>query len=178
MNKSLVLFAAPAAALALLAAACGGADAPSARASSNAAAAAAAQLPPGLFADAIDGVPMTVVDAKANAAEGDEITIIGLVGGRANPFVAGRAMAQIVDLGLPPCGMASATPWDYCSVPAEEVARHSLTIQVAGPDGRPLAAELNGPGGLRPGQEVIVHGVVSQKAEGVLVVDARRIAGQ
>lgn len=130
------------------------------------------------FKDAV-GVLQARRDVK-NDSTGRRVTIRGRIGGRINPFVEGRAMFTLVDFALKTCAEnpedACKTPWDYCCEPADEIARHSATIQVAGPDGQLARADLTGVGGLAPMAIVEVEGtVVPQSSEASLVVSAERI---
>lgn len=55
---------------------------------------------------------------RKEAKDGDEVTIIGRIGGSKTPFT-GRAAFTVVDLGFVPCtekeGMEDyPTPWDFC----------------------------------------------------------------
>jgi hypothetical protein len=59
-----------------------------------------------------------VIKAREAAKDGDEIVIIGRIGGSANPWVDGRAAFSIVDPSLKSCDECGShkcpKPWDYC----------------------------------------------------------------
>lgn len=59
-----------------------------------------------------------VKQVKKKAKNGDEIVIVGRIGGRRNPWVKGAAAFTIVDTSLKSCdqipGDNCPTPWDYC----------------------------------------------------------------
>lgn len=142
-----------------------------------AASAAASALPAGLILTEAPKDPQDVVAAKKSAQPGDEIVVRGRIGGRREPFVENRAIFQLVDSSVPTCadnhGDSCPTPWDYCCEPREQVTAKSITVQIVGPDGKPLQADIKGQGGLAPMARIILHGKVDQKPdENVLIVRA------
>lgn len=154
--------------------------APAAPSGGNAAQQPAAQLPRTLFvaepiADAKD-----VLAVKKSAEAGKEVVIHGRVGGREDPFVSGRAIFMVADMSLPPCNARSAdmckTPWDYCCEPKDALTAATATVQIVGPDGKPLKVDLSQAPELKPLTEVTIKGKVSQKeGEQILVIDAQSI---
>ena len=58
------------------------------------------------------------IAARESAADGEEMTVVGRIGGAVNPWVEDRAAFTIVDNSLKACsdipGDACKTPWDYC----------------------------------------------------------------
>jgi hypothetical protein len=65
--------------------------------------------------------PKEVKEVKAvrkDAKNGDEIAVVGRIGGRKNPWVKGAAAFSIVDASLKSCdqieGDTCPHPWDYC----------------------------------------------------------------
>lgn len=163
--------------IALLLTGCGQQEATAtAPATADQAAAASPSLPPDLLSDVIEDEPVGPLTAKAEAAAGDPIVLTGHIGGRANPFVDGRAMFTLIDLSLPVCVDACPTPWDACCETPEDITAASATIQVVGPDEKPLRVGLKGPDRLQPGQKVVIAGQVAQKDDYTFVVNAERIA--
>ena len=69
-----------------------------------------------------------------------------------------------------------ATPWDYCCEPPESITAGTATVQFVGADGKPLAVELQGQGGLAPLATITVTGVVAEKDDaGLFIVNATGI---
>jgi hypothetical protein len=100
---------------------CDGSD--EADTSSNAGGASTASLPVGLFLTAAPAESVAVRQLKAQAQEGDEVTMRVVVGGEVSVFVPGRAIMKVIDtemenLCLKP-GDSCKTPWDYCCATAE-----------------------------------------------------------
>jgi hypothetical protein len=59
-----------------------------------------------------------VIQVRESAADGDDVTIVGRIGGSENPWIDGRAAFSIVDSSLKACsdipGDTCEMPWDYC----------------------------------------------------------------
>ncbi len=143
-------------------------------------AAARAALPDGLVVRGkAEGTH--VAAAKATARQGDEIVIVGRIGGSEEPFVAGRAVFTIVDPALKSCADMDdpdhcKTPWDYCCEERDAMKRGTATIEIADAGGRPLPIAVRGLQGLDPLATVAVTGTVTERNDaGLLVVRARRI---
>lgn len=138
--------------------------------SPRASAAPADALPATLFVAAEPSGAKGVQEAKASAAKGDKVIIRGRVGGGQDPFISDRAVLTIVDLGVKSCADMGEdhcpTPWDYCCEAPESLVANSATIQVTGPDGRPLRAGLKGVAGLQPLAEVAILGTLVQRDDG------------
>ncbi len=87
-----------------------------------------------------------VRDVRRNARDGAEVVVVG----RVKDFTAGRAAFTLIDAELKSCreseGDNCQTPWDYCCVEADVVARNTITVAVLGTSGRPLRT---GPEGFR-----------------------------
>src|SRR3954466_10961961 len=110
-------------------------------------------LPQGLFLATAPADAKNVKDAKSSLKPGDKVVLVGRIGGSEEPFVEERAIFTLVDRRLKTCDegtdMATCkTPWDYCCDAREDIPANSATVQVAGPDGQPVKAELNGVRGL------------------------------
>src|SRR5262245_35599836 len=59
-----------------------------------------------------------VQELRQAAKDGDEVVIVGRIGGSKEPWIEGRAGFLIVDPSFTPCnekaGEDCPTPWDYC----------------------------------------------------------------
>lgn len=109
-----------------------------------------------------------VADAKAAAAEGDEVVVRGRIGGRRDPMSADSAAFVIIDPALPSCADnpddGCPFPWDYCCETPETIAANNATVQVVDADGRPIETDLRS-FGFEPLDEVVVVGVVAPRPE-------------
>ena len=59
-----------------------------------------------------------VIDVRKSAKDGDEVVVVGRIGGSKEPFTKGRVSFTIVDPSFVPCNEKgdddSETPWDFC----------------------------------------------------------------
>ncbi len=128
----------------------------------------------------LDGA-VGVAEAHRAAAEGQPITMRGLVGGIAMPLAQERAVVTMIDTSVPKtCGTDPSghckTPWDYCCMPMENRKDSMASVQVLGPDGKVLKTSLAGLGGIQPFSEIAVHGTVRSVEPGErLIIDADAI---
>src|SRR5262245_24309068 len=97
---------------------------------------------------------------KAAGRDGDEVVVVGRIGGRAKPFVEGRAAFTIVDPALKPCGEDEGcpTPWDYCCVANEDLAAATVLVRFVTADGQPVAQGARDLLGVKELQTVVVRG--------------------
>jgi len=63
-------------------------------------------------------VATSIIKVRENASDGDDVVIVGRIGGSENPWIEGRAAFSIVDGSLKACsdieGDNCPQPWDYC----------------------------------------------------------------
>lgn len=112
-----------------------------------------------------------VLDIRSTAGEGAEI----VVRGRIQHFVKGRSVIKLTDSSLDSCremDHACPTPWDYCCVEAEEIARHTIGVEFHDDGGSPLRESLKGFKGLEYLQTVTVTGTVNKDDAGNVTVVA------
>ena len=137
-------------------------------------------LPETLFLTAAPQGVQSMTDLKANAKEGDEVVVRAVIGGRKDAFVANRAVMMVVAADVTNAclveGDPCATPWDYCCVPPEQLLQNMATVQIVGPDARPLSVDLNGVGQLKPLNTVVIKGTVGPRTDlSALVINATGI---
>lgn len=104
--------------------------------------------------------------AKDAAAEGDTVTVRGIIGGRKDAMNKDSAFFVMVDPGLENICLSDddhcATPWDYCCAKPEDVQANSATVQLVDADGNPLEFDLSKQG-IAPLDEVVVVGTVAAR---------------
>lgn len=137
-------------------------------------------LPADLVATAAPEGAKNVTAVRAEAQDGQRVVVEGVIGGRAEPISADRAIFTLIDPSVKTCntleGDTCATPWDACCEPSDFIAANSAAVQVVGADGRPLRAGLEGVGGLAPLKRVIVVGTYRLSPDGqAATVDAEQI---
>ncbi len=138
-------------------------------------------LPQSLILNIAPSDAKGILAAKPTAKKGDPIVLRGQIGGSKDPFTPKRAAFTLVDTSLAlslknPDGTDCRTPWDFCTHSAQTIAANSATIQVTDENGRVAPVALAGVGGLKPGGEVIIVGVVDQAdGKASLVINATGI---
>ena len=148
-----------------------------------AAASNADALPAGLVLTAAPEGAKDVESAKKAATKDAEVVVRGVVAGSSDPIAENRAVFTLADVSLQTCdkepGDSCKTPWDACCAEPGSIAAKSLTVQVVGPDGKPLKTGLKGAGGLAPLKHVTVKAKVrTVEGEGekkVVTLDASGI---
>lgn len=111
-----------------------------------------------------------VIDVRKEAKDGDEVTVVGRVGGAVNPFTPGRATFLIVDPSLKPAEACSC-PWDYCESPEEELAAARATVKFLDNQGKTLQAAAKDIFGIKELTTVVIKGK-ARREEGNLTVVA------
>ncbi len=112
-----------------------------------------------------------VVDARQTSQDGDQVVLIGRIGGGADPFVKGAAAFTVVDLSLQPCPAdeGCSTPWDYCC-DLNKLSSHKAMIKVVDPQGRTVAVDARKLLGVEPLSTVVVRGKAKRDEAGNLSV--------
>jgi hypothetical protein len=115
-----------------------------------------------------------VIDVRKDARDGDEVLVVGKVGGEKRPFVKDRAAFTLVDLSLKSCdeipGDNCKTPWDYCCAPGLAEAR--LLVKFVDDQGRTLPTDARQLVGIKELQTVVVRGKARRDDSGNLTVVA------
>jgi hypothetical protein len=120
-----------------------------------------------------------VIEARAQVKDGDTVVVLGRVGGSKEPSVTGRVAFTIVDRSLIPCneieGDTCPTPWDYCCVPKDELARGTVMVKIVDAKGKTLPHDVKDFCGIQPLQTVVVQGKAKRDGDGNLTVLAEGI---
>jgi hypothetical protein len=140
-------------------------------------------LPTGLVLTAAPANAKGVSDVKKDAAKDKEVVVTGVVAGSLDPIAPNLAVFTLADASLETCdkmpGDSCKTPWDACCAASSDIVAKTMTIQVVGPDGKPLKTALTGTAGLAPLKKVTVKGKVrsveGEAGKRAVVVDATGI---
>ena len=136
---------------------------------------------------AIDGTPylltsqpagsLEVKELLSEAKDGDEVVVIGRVGGEIGPWVEGLAMFNIVDNSLVPCneipGDECPFPWDYCCDP--NVAASRTLVEVVDKNGETVAEDARRLLSVTELQTVVVKGTARRDTDGNVTLIATGI---
>jgi hypothetical protein len=109
--------------------------------------------------------------AKGAVKDDDEITLVGRIGGDANPWVEGQAAFLIVDSALKPCAADEGcpTPWDYCCG-AGDLPANKAMVKVVDGSGKTVATDARKLLGLKELQTVVAQGKAHRDEAGNLTV--------
>ena len=120
-----------------------------------------------------------VMDVKQTAKDGDDVLIVGRVGGDKKPFLEGLAGFTIVDTSLKSCadipGDTCPNPWDYCCEDPTEVKKGKALVKFVDDSGNTLKKDARDLLGVAPLETVVVRGKAKRDSEGNLTVLASAV---
>jgi len=120
---------------------------------------------------------LEVKELLSEAKDGDEVVVIGRIGGERDPWVEGLAMFNIVDNSLVPCneipGDECPFPWDYCCDPNVAVSR--TLVEVVDKNGETVAEDARRLLSVTELQTVVVKGTARRDADGNVTLIATGI---
>ena len=115
----------------------------------------------------------TVIEAREDSEDGQDVVLVGRIGGSVNPWVEGRAAFSIVDPTLKACsdipGDECKKPWDYCCE-THKLPTSTAFVKFVGDDRRPLYADARELLNLKELQTVVVRGKAKRDEAGNLTV--------
>lgn len=119
---------------------------------------------------------MPVGEARKVVEDGQEVTLVGLIGGSSKPFVDGLAAFTIVDSKVPYCPDEEGcpTPWDYCCQTAA-VKENIATIKVVDEAGKLVSGDAKAMLNVKELSTVVVHGKAKRDDLGNLSVAANKV---
>ena len=115
-----------------------------------------------------------VIAVRKEAKEGDDVVVVGRVGGSTTPFTEGRASFLIVDPSLKPTAECEC-PWDYCEVPKKELADARLLVKFEDGAGKTRSTGARELFGIQELSTVVVQGKVRRDDKDNVVVLATRL---
>lgn len=118
-----------------------------------------------------------VLQARESTKDGDEVTVVGRIGGSVDPWIDGRAAFTIVDPSLRACsdipGDGCPTPWDYCC--EASIGESSATVKVVDKKGDLVKADARELLKVKELDTVVVQGKAQRDDAGNLTVLAERV---
>jgi len=117
-----------------------------------------------------------VGEAREKTLDGQEVTLIGLIGGSSKPFVEGLAAFTIVDPKVPCCAADEGcpTPWDYCCE-TDAVKENIAMVKIVDDSGRPVTQDARDFLSVKELSTVVVKGKAERDDQGNLTVAANKI---
>jgi hypothetical protein len=121
-----------------------------------------------------DAVP--VGEARSNSEDGQDITLVGVIGGSSKPFVDGLAAFTVVDPKVPYCADEEGcpTPWDYCCT-QDQVKENIATIKIVDDSGKPISKDAREFLNVKELSTVVVTGKAKRDDQGNLTVAASKV---
>lgn len=118
---------------------------------------------------------VAITDARAADNDGQEITLVGRIGGKKDPWVDGRAAFTLVDMSKVFCHPEEGcpTPWDYCC--AGDLTDFRAFVKLTTPDGKTVGADAQEAFGLNELDTVVVKGTAKRDEDGNLSILANGI---
>ena len=114
-----------------------------------------------------------VIQVRESAADGDDIIVVGRIGGSENPWIEGRAAFSIVDNSLKACsdieGDQCPIPWDYCCETSKLPTATAL-VKVVDPNGDLVNADAKELLGVKELSTVVIEGEAKRDEAGNLTV--------
>ncbi len=119
---------------------------------------------------------LAVGEAREVTQDGQEVTLVGLIGGSSEPFVDGLAAFTIVDAKIPYCAADEGcpTPWDYCCE-SDAVKDNIATIKIVDESGNPVAADARELLNVKELSTVVVKGKAKRDDQGNLSVASSEV---
>jgi hypothetical protein len=116
----------------------------------------------------------SVLAVREESKDGEDVVIVGRIGGSRKPFT-GRAAFTIVDDSIKPCNEigddACPTPWDYCcGVGKEDLAKGTALVKLLDDDGQTRTDDARSMFGLTELQTVVVRGKAKRDDAGNLTI--------
>ena len=122
--------------------------------------------------------PASVIGVREEAANGDDVLLIGCIGGSSDPWIAGRAAFTLVDLSIKPCNEklddGCPTPWDYCCE-TDKLPNAGALIKFVDDSGSVLKADPQTLFGVKELSTVIIKGSAQRDDTNNLTVLANGI---
>lgn len=120
----------------------------------------------------------TVIDARKTVSDGDDVVLVGRIGGSHDPWIEGQSIFTLVDESLESCdqipGDTCPTPWDYCCE-TPKLKDASALVKVVGDDGQPIRSDARQLLGVRELTTVVVQGQAKRDDAGNLTVLASKV---
>lgn len=122
----------------------------------------------------LDAVPVGL--ARKQSENGQEITLVGRIGGSSEPFIDGLAAFTIVDPNVPYCAddEGCPTPWDYCCE-TDAVKSNIATVKIIDTSGKPIQRSAKSLIPLKELSVIVVKGIAKRDEQGNLSIATTQV---
>lgn len=119
---------------------------------------------------------MPVGEAREKSEDGQDVTLVGIVGGSSEPFVEGLAAFTIVDPKVSYCPPEEGcpTPWDYCCT-QDQVKGNIATVKIVDDAGKSVMHDAREFLTVKELSTVVVTGKAKRDDQGNLTVAANKV---
>ncbi len=122
--------------------------------------------------------PRDIIPLRKGVEDGQDVVVIGRIGGSTDPWVEGVAAFQLVDRSLAACsdipGDACPVPWDYCCV-TDKLPDATTLVKVVDDQGQLVSTGAKELLGVSELQTVVVTGKARKDYAGNVTILARKI---
>ncbi|MBI1903395.1 MAG: hypothetical protein HYS13_20020 [Planctomycetia bacterium] len=119
-----------------------------------------------------------VIATRETAGDGDDLVVVGRIGGSPNPWVEGFAQFSIVDRSLKACsereGDSCPTPWDFCC-DQSILAKSMVEVKIVDETGQTVAAGAKDFLGVKELDTIVVKGKAKKDDKGNVSILASQI---
>ena len=118
-----------------------------------------------------------ILAVREASKDGDDVVLVGRIGGSEKPWVEGTAAFTIVDMSLQACvgeGENCPTPWDYCCS-TDKLPTATALVKFVDDQGQMVKQDARELMGLKELQIVVVQGKANRDEAGNLTVLASRL---
>ncbi len=116
----------------------------------------------------------SVLDTRKKTKDGDDVVIVGRIGGRKDPWGSGQASFSLIDASLVPCseieGDNCDTPWDYCCDDPKRLLASMATVNIVDAQGDTVQTPARELLGVKELQTVVVRGKAKRDDKGNLTI--------
>ena len=117
-----------------------------------------------------------VHEVRDAAEDGDDVVVVGRIGGEAEPFLDGYVGFTIIDPAIKHCGElhddACPTPWDYCCSSPEELQENRALVKLVDASGKAVSGDAKTTLPVKELTTVVVRGKARRDEAGNLTIEA------
>jgi hypothetical protein len=118
-----------------------------------------------------------VIALRNDATDGQDVVVVGRIGGRVDPWVKDSAAFSLVDRSLTPCsemeGDMCQTPWDYCC--ETTLPESTVLVMVHDADGKLVKTDARQLLGVKELNTVVVEGRAKRDKDGNVSIVAAKM---
>jgi len=106
-----------------------------------------------------------VAEVREKGKDGEEVVVVGWVGGSMEPIIKGRAAFTMVDLQLP-APECTTKPYSFCCMPKEALLPNLIMVKFVDGDGKTILKDAHELLGIKEGCIVVVRGHLECSEDG------------